>query len=128
MFRVVLLFVGGGTGTLLRYSMQGWLSRGLMSTFPLGTLVVNVLGCFLIGFLGGMFFGPRPIGDDYRFGILTGILGGFTTFSTFGWETMQLTSDREFLAASANVILSVGVGLAAVWFGKQIVQMLYSIS
>lgn len=126
MFRIVLIFVGGGFGSVLRYLMQGWVQRLAAATFPLGTVIVNLTGCLAIGFLGGLFFGPRPINVDYRFAILVGILGGYTTFSSFAWETMKLSDDREFLYASLNVIVSVAAGLAAVWLGKQLVQVLYS--
>ena len=125
MYRIALIFAGGGGGSVLRYLMQGWVQRLSGSSFPLGTLIVNISGCFVIGFLGGMFFGPRPINEDYRFAILTGILGGYTTFSSFGWETMKLSDDREFLYAGLNVSLSIAIGLVAVWLGKQLVQAIY---
>jgi CrcB protein len=125
MLRIVLIFAGGGCGSVLRYLMQGWLQRFSGASFPLGTLLVNISGCFLIGFLGGLFFGPRPINPDYRFAILTGILGGYTTFSTFGWETWQLGNERQYLFAALNVVLSVAIGLFAVWLGKQLAQIIY---
>jgi CrcB protein len=122
MYRLVLIFAGGGGGSVLRYLMQGWIQRLSGASFPLGTLIVNISGCLTIGFLGGLFFGPRPINEDYRFAILTGILGGYTTFSSFGWETMKLSEDREFLYSGLNVALSLAFGLLAVWLGKQLVQ------
>lgn len=125
MYRVALIAVGGGGGSVLRYLTQGWVQRLSGASFPLGTLIVNVTGCLVIGFLGGLFFGPWPIDEDYRFAILTGVLGGFTTFSSFGWETIKLTDDGEFLYAGLNVALSVFVGLVAVWLGKQLVQAMY---
>jgi fluoride exporter len=127
MFRIALIFAGGGAGSVLRYAVQGWVQRLSGAAFPLGTMIVNLSGCLLIGLLGGMFFGSRPIPihEDYRFAIITGILGGYTTFSSFGWETLKLTDDREFLLAAVNVVVSVAVGLAAVWAGKQLVQVIY---
>lgn len=125
MYRVTLIALGGGGGSVLRYFTQGWIQRLSGASFPLGTLIVNVSGCLVIGFLGGLFFGPWPIDEDYRFAILTGVLGGFTTFSSFGWETMKLSDDGEFLYASLNVVLSVVVGLVAVWLGKQLVRAIY---
>lgn len=124
MDRILLIFLGGGVGSVLRYLVQGWFHR---PTFPLGTLLVNVAGCLLIGFLGGLFFGARPIAENYRFAILTGLLGGFTTFSSFGWETMQLTEDKQYLYAGLNVVLSVTLGLLAVWLGRQSVTLLYGV-
>lgn len=124
MNRLILIFVGGGIGSVLRYLTQGLVQR-LSGSFPLGTMAVNLIGCLAIGFLGGLFFGPRPIPADYRFALLTGLLGGYTTFSAFGWETLQLTDDRQFLYAGLNIILSVGLGLLAVWLGKQTVHFFY---
>ena len=86
MYRITLIFAGGGAGSVLRYLVQGWVQRLSGASFPLGTVIVNISGCLVIGLLAGMFFGPRPINEDYRFAILTGILGGYTTFSSFGWE------------------------------------------
>jgi len=124
MVRLILIFVGGGLGSLLRYSVQLWLGK-LAPAFPAGTLLVNIVGCLAIGFLGGLFAGPRPIHGDWRLAILTGLLGGFTTFSAFGWETIELGSQRQYLLAGLYVVLSVGVGLAAVWLGRLTVQMAY---
>ena len=125
MVRIGLIFLGGGVGSVLRYLVQGWIHKLSGATFPLGTMVVNISVCLVIGFLGGLFFGPRPINEDYRFAILTGILGGYTTFSAFGWETMRLTEDGEFLFAAVNVLVSVAAGLLAVWLGKAVAQMIY---
>lgn len=125
MVRLLLIFLGGGLGSILRYLVQGWTQSWSGVSFPLGTLVVNVSGCLAIGFLAGLFFGPRPIQPDYRFAILTGILGGYTTFSSFAWETLSLAEDREFLYAGLNVGLSVVVGLLAAWLGRQLVLSLY---
>jgi CrcB protein len=125
MYRILLIFAGGGLGSVLRYLVQGWVQRLNGPSFPLGTLVVNVSGCLVIGFLAGLFFGPRPIAADYRFAILTGLLGGYTTFSSFAWETLQLTEDRAFLYATTNIIISVAAGLAAVWLGRYLVHLAY---
>jgi len=82
--KYALIMMGGALGSLLRYILQGWGQAIMNGTFPLGTLVVNVVGCFTIGFLTFSFLGPWPIRQDYRIGILVGVLGGFTTFSSFG--------------------------------------------
>ncbi len=128
MLRILLIFGGGGLGATLRYLVQGWVQRWWGATFPMGTLVVNISGCLVMGFLGGLFFGAWPINEDLRFGILVGILGGYTTFSSFGWDALQLSSDREFLAAAGYVLLSVAIGLVAVWLGKQVSQLIYGIA
>lgn len=125
MFRILLIFAGGGFGSVLRYLIQGLGQRLIATPFPIGTFIVNVTGCFVIGLLGGLFYGPRPINEDYRFAIMTGILGGYTTFSAFGWESMQLSGDRQFILASVNVVASVLAGLFAVWLGKTIINVAY---
>jgi fluoride exporter len=112
-----LLIAGGGAfGSVLRYALQAWL-QPLVNVFPLGTLVVNVLGCLVLGFLAAAFTGPILIREEYRVGLTVGVLGGFTTFSTFGLETFNLTNDGQFRLAIANVLLSVGLGFTAVWAG-----------
>ena len=129
MFRIALIALGGGGGSVLRYLVQGWVQAAAqrlgMRPFPLGTLLVNISGCFAIGFLATLFAGPRMIREDYRFAIITGILGGYTTFSSFSWESNQLANEREFLLASVNVGVSVVVGLIATWLGRELVVSLY---
>jgi CrcB protein len=125
MHRLVLIFLGGGCGTVLRYLVQGWVQKLAGPVFPLGTMVVNLSGCLVIGLLGSLLLGPRPIAEDYRFAILTGLLGGYTTFSTFGWETLKLTEEGEYLYAGLNVVLSVALGLTGVWLGRQLIHTIY---
>ncbi len=120
MFRLVLIFMAGGAGSVLRYLLQHGTQRFAGPGYPWGTLLVNVSGCFAIGLLGGWFLGARPVHEDYRFAIMAGLLGGYTTFSAFGWETMQLVDNRAYWAAGVNVLASVTVGLLAVWVGKQL--------
>jgi len=117
MLKWILIAAGGAFGSVLRYALQGWVQRATNSTFPAGTLVVNLIGCLAIGFLTATFTGPKLIREEYRLGLIVGVLGGFTTFSTFGWETFDLASHREFAVAALNILLSCGVGLIAVWAG-----------
>jgi fluoride exporter len=103
----------------------GWVQHGKPG-FPLGTLVVNLSGCLAIGFLAGLFSGPRLFRyEDLRVALLIGVLGGYTTFSSFGLETINLSYDRQYLYAALNILLSVVLGLTAVWAGKQVVGMIY---
>ena len=120
MTRWLLIAMGGAAGSLLRYALQGWVHRLAGTALPLGTLVVNVLGCLVIGFLAAACAGPISLRDDYRLGLTVGLLGGFTTFSTFGWETFALTSSGQVRWAVANVALSCTLGLLAVWFGARL--------
>ncbi|MDP3936611.1 MAG: fluoride efflux transporter CrcB [Deltaproteobacteria bacterium] len=115
-----ILWVGAGgfIGSVLRYALAGLVHRLIpFAAFPYGTLAVNVTGCLAIGILGGISDGRQTVGPDLRLFLLIGVLGGFTTFSTFGHETLALARDGEYLKASANVLLQVTVGLTAVWLG-----------
>jgi fluoride exporter len=127
MTKWILIAAGGALGSVLRYALQGWVQRSTSSTFPLGTLVVNLIGCALIGFLTATFTGPKLIREEYRIGMIVGILGGFTTFSTFGLETFSLTNDRQFAFAALNVALSCGAGLLAVWVGYRTAEFVFGV-
>lgn len=120
--RLVMVVVGGGLGSLLRYLLAGWCQALSGGTFPVGTLAVNVIGCFFIGLLNCIFAGPVLIRPEYRIGLTVGVLGGFTTFSTFGYETFRLASDGQALRAIGNVVLSVVLGLVAVMIGYRLGQ------
>ena len=125
MLKFVLIAVGGGAGAVLRYAMQG-LVQPKGGVFPLGTLIVNITGCFAIGVLMALFTGPYVIREEYRLGIVTGVLGGYTTFSSFGWETMGLVEQRQWGMALVYVGLSVLVGLLATLAGIRLSQWLWS--
>lgn len=86
-------------------------------SFPIGTFCVNMLGCFVIGFLGQLSESKGLFQADSRLFLFVGVLGGFTTFSSFGFETFQLIRDGEFLYASMNAILQLAMGLLFVWLG-----------
>ena len=90
--------------------------------FPWGTLAVNVTACLAIGFLAGIFAGPMLIREEYRLGLTVGVLGGYSTFSTFGLETFNLANDKEFALAGLNMLLSCGLGLLAVWAGYRVAE------
>ena len=124
MTKIVCIAVGGAVGALLRYGVAGWSQRLTSGLFPVGTLTVNLIGCLLIGILGALFAGPQVVREEYRFALLVGLLGAFTTFSTFGFETFTLINDGQFGRAGLNVLLSNGLGLAAVWFGYRVTERL----
>ena len=125
MLRIILIFLAGGCGCLLRYVVAGLVQRPGNGSFPVGTLAVNVIGCVAIGFLASMFTGPVLIREEYRLAILVGLLGGFTTFSTFGYETFSLTADGQFGLAAINLLLTNGLGLAAAWGGAKLAVAIY---
>jgi CrcB protein len=115
---VLLVALGGAVGSVARLKLSGYiLHHSVDWRFPAGTFAVNVIGCLVAGVLAGLaekydFFSP-----DARLLLFTGILGGFTTFSAFGLETMFLLKRGEILVASANVVVSVVAGLFALWLG-----------
>jgi len=120
---ILLAGVGGFIGSAGRYLVGGWVHRlAPMSTFPLGTLAVNVTGCFAIGLLGGLFDARQAFSADMRVFLLIGILGGFTTFSSFAYETLALARDAEFGRALINVTAQVVLGLGAAWLGHGLVR------
>lgn len=118
--KYVLIFLGGGLGSALRYWMQGVVYSRTGTEFPYGTMVVNVLGCLVIGLLmislEERFFAVPSL----RLFLTIGILGGFTTFSSFSYETLALVRDGDFLPAFANVGITVMACLSATWVGMQI--------
>jgi fluoride exporter len=115
---LLLVFVGGGIGSVCRYAMATALQRNLPGPFPAGTFFVNLLGCFLIGLVGALGFERAAISPDARIFIMVGIIGGFTTFSAFAWETLSLLSLRDILRASCYVGGSVFLGLLGTWLGR----------
>ncbi len=111
--------VGGALGTMGRYWCSGFVARLVGETFPWGTLVINVLGSFVIGFFGAL-TGPDGrlfVGTNARQFVMIGICGGYTTFSSFSLQTLNLMNDGEWLLAGANITLSVVLCLIAVWIG-----------
>ncbi len=105
-------------GTLLRYGVGGIVQRQLpLATFPYGTLVVNLLGCLVIGGLAGLIDTRQVFSPEARVFALIGLLGGFTTYSTFGYETFAMLRDAEHLRAGVNVALHVILGIGCVWLG-----------
>jgi CrcB protein len=107
----------GALGCLLRYFLSGWVYGVIGRTFPYGTLVVNLLGAFCIGFIMEASMRSGIISDTLRAGLTIGLLGGLTTFSTFSYETFRLLEDGEFLIAAANVLVSVLICLFFTWAG-----------
>lgn len=116
--QVVLFIAGfGALGCLTRYYLSGWAYDLFGRSFPYGTLLVNILGAFIIGLV--MEFGMRStlLPVSLRIGLTIGFLGGLTTFSTFSYETFRLLEDGEFFVATANVLVSVIVCLVFTWLG-----------
>ena len=124
MLQIFLVGAGGFVGSVLRYAVSGWVHRCLPFTgFPYGTLAVNLLGCLAIGLLAGLADSRQMIGPELRIFLLLGMLGGFTTFSTFAYEGVELITHGEFAKVLASVMVHVLVGFLAVWFGHAITSV-----
>jgi len=108
---------GGAIGALLRYWMSTGITHLLGRGFPYGTLMVNVLGSLLMGFLYIMLIDKLSLSPVWRAALLVGLLGAFTTFSTFSIETLNLMEEGELMKAFMNVVLSVVLCLFAAWVG-----------
>lgn len=118
LLNVMLVGPGGFVGALLRYGLSGVIHRKLsLTTFPYGTLAVNLIGCLLIGVVAGLAESRQVVGPEFRRFMLIGLLGGFTTYSTFGYESFAMMRDAEYLRAILNVGVHVILGLALVWAG-----------
>ena len=125
MIGVLLVGVGSFVGGVLRYGLSTWVYRTLDNPwFPYGTLAVNGLGCLVIGFLAGLAESRAAITPEARLFLFVGILGGFTTFSSFALETFSLARETQNVAALANIGLQVILGLLAVWIGSLIAYSL----
>ena len=117
--RLLWIGLGGFAGSVVRYLVSGWAQTISTSvTFPYGTLAVNVLGCLVIGVLSYLADARGLFSAEARLFLFVGVLGGFTTFSTFGNETLNLIRDGEMLVASLNVAANVVLCLLAVWAGR----------
>jgi CrcB protein len=119
--QIAIVAAGGAIGAVLRFGLSGWLQR-LAPHFPLGTLVVNVLGCLAIGVLMTLSEESGKVSVDTRLFIAVGLLGAFTTFSTFGYETFGLLRRGETALALASVAANVLIGLGAVVAGRAIAR------
>jgi CrcB protein len=113
----ILVGIGGLIGSVLRYAAAIFFARFSSSSFPFGTLVVNVSGCLIIGFLFSLSERGNVISPEWRILLTTGFCGGFTTFSTFSYESIRLIQDGEILFLSLNVAASVILGFAATYIG-----------
>lgn len=125
LIKILSVGVGGFVGATLRYATSSLVSRFSTQTqFPYGTFVVNMLGCLLIGFLAGLADARDLFSTTSRAFLFTGLLGAFTTFSTFSYETMGLFQDGQTSPALTNMGLQLILGLFAVWGGIQISKII----
>ena len=123
MIKYLLIGAGGFLGSVLRYWTSVNSYRIFGEKFPYGTFVVNVIGCLLIGFIAEISENRFLISPEIRTFLMIGFLGGYTTFSTFGYETFVLLQDKDYITAAFNIFLSVVVCLASVWIGSIIAKL-----
>lgn len=120
MIQLLAIAAGGSVGAVLRFwvsnAVYAWLGR----SFPYGTLAVNVVGSLLMGLLFVLFLERIALGTEWRTGILVGVLGAFTTFSTFSMETLMLFEEGKMGVAMVNILISVSACIAAAWLGMAI--------
>jgi CrcB protein len=112
-----LIGLGGGIGSICRYLLQVLITRHFASTFPAGTLLVNITGCFIIGLLFGLGNRHAWLTLEWRLFLITGICGGYTTFSSFSYESISLIREGNYLYFLSYVLLSVALGLLATFGG-----------
>ncbi len=126
MIRLLLVGSGGFIGSILRYLLSGLVQQSSKSVgFPYGTLAVNIVGCFVIGFLSQLAETRGLFTTESRAFVFIGILGGFTTFSAFGNETFNLWRDGENLLVLANIAGHLVAGLGAVWLGRVLIYHIW---
>jgi CrcB protein len=122
--KVIYLGVFGGLGCMARYMVSGWVYSLAGRALPYGTLAVNVLGSLLLGLIMESSLRSTLLSPDLRFGLTVGFLGGFTTFSTFSYETVRLLEEGSLVAAGANVLLNVIVCVAAALIGVYLARQM----
>lgn len=117
MMSIVLVAVGGGIGAVTRYLVSTWAAARFGSDFPYGTLIVNMVGCFIIGAFMSLVTERVIVNPYWRLFVSVGFLGGLTTFSSFSYETLRLLEEADFVQAFSNVGLNILIGFLATWLG-----------
>jgi CrcB protein len=122
---LLLIGVGGSIGSICRYLSQQFVQNNYPSSIPLGTLLVNISGCFLIGLIYALSGKGNIISPDLRLFLATGFCGGFTTFSTFAYENVGMILDGEFYYTSLYLLISVIIGFGAVHAGILFTKLIF---
>lgn len=119
---ILLIWMGGGIGSVLRYLMQVGIAKISNVSFPVGTLLVNILGCFAIGLLYGLSERYAWMTIEWRLFFVTGLCGGFTTFSGFSYENLSLLRQGDYMYFVLYIFFSIALGLLATFGGFQITK------
>lgn len=119
---ILLVGFGGSIGSIARYLMQKWFAANFLQAFPWGTFAVNSTGCFLIGLFWGLSFKSIDNNESWKLFLLTGLCGGFTTFSAFTLEGIGLLKDQKLFLFFSYVAASVVIGLLATYLGIQLTK------
>lgn len=125
MYQISVIALFGAVGAVARYAVSGWVYRALGESFPYGTLAVNLIGCLALGAIAHISQTTELIPVPLRQGITIGMLGAFTTFSTFGYDTLELLQGGQWRAGLLNVAISLFCGLFAVWLGVTLARQVY---
>lgn len=118
--QLLLVGIGGGIGSILRFLTSWFVNKYSLSAFPLGTFLVNIVGCLLIGIFAGMAIRYEWLDKDFRLLFITGFCGGYTTFSAFSLENMELIQAGNYTVMCLYTLAGVVVGLIAVWLGMSL--------
>jgi CrcB protein len=124
MLNVVAVAVGAAVGANLRYGLAAWAGQRFGTAWPYGTFIINILGCLAIGLLLTLAATRLPLSEPLRLLLVTGLLGGFTTFSSFGYESFALLASGKWLEAASYILASVLIGLGAVFLGAGLARLI----
>ena len=117
MQNILVVFIGGGTGAVLRYLAGVWAVKVLNVNLPVSTFVVNIAGCFILGFLFALFVSKPEVNPALKLALTAGFCGGLTTFSTFSLELFEMLKNAQYMQVLVYLVSSLAVGLLAVWIG-----------